>query len=40
LSIYLVRWDLLITHHHHHLNDLAWGRTPAVQGEALLFSLL
>jgi hypothetical protein len=27
-------------HHHHHLSDLAWGRTPAVQGETLLFSLL
>jgi hypothetical protein len=39
LSIYLVRWDLPITHHHH-LSDLAWGRTPVVQGEALLFSLL
>jgi hypothetical protein len=40
-SIYSVRWDLLITHHHHHhLSDLAWGRTPVVQGEALLFSLL
>jgi hypothetical protein len=22
-SIYSVRWDLLITHHHHHLSDLA-----------------
>jgi hypothetical protein len=39
-STYSVRWDLLITLHHHHLSDLAWGRTPVVQDEALLFSLL